>query len=38
MTLVGLVSAAARTVLRITEFAIISVIRLGRWLWDMAHF
>ena len=38
MTLVGLVSAAARTVLRIAEFAMISAVRLGRWLWDRAHF
>ena len=38
VTLVGLVSAAVRTVLRIAEFAIISAVRLGRWLWDRAHF
>jgi hypothetical protein len=38
MTLVGLVSAAVWSVLRIAEFAMISVVRLGRWLWDRAHF
>ena len=38
MTLLGLISAAARTVLRIAEFAIISVVKLTRWLWNRARF